>query len=227
MYYENTLQHLMVQLIASKSDMSRRIYGELGSTGLSALNPDDSDLKSVIERQLLDAIVGEDKEIGSFEYMDSGALNAMGNDSADDDYTLHEFIMNLEEEEEEEEEKPRRVRVRMTVEAEAKAELQEGPPVEEDAQDVYDRLLETGASEEEWEEFYDETRVDIGRRNQKSQNEQYRHRNQSSKMARTQHQNKINLRETPIAEAEEGTEQAVSDSADEESTGEASSGRAG
>ena len=54
--YRNTLQHVMLTLIASKADTARRIYGELGATGLSALNPDDTDLKQVIERQLYEAV---------------------------------------------------------------------------------------------------------------------------------------------------------------------------
>ena len=54
--YRNTLQHIMLTLIASKADTARRIYGELGATGLSALNPDDTDLKQIIERQLYEAV---------------------------------------------------------------------------------------------------------------------------------------------------------------------------
>ena len=54
--YRNTLQHIMLTLIASKAETARRIYGELGSTGLSALNPDDTDLKQIIERQLYEAV---------------------------------------------------------------------------------------------------------------------------------------------------------------------------
>ena len=56
MAYQNTLQHIMITLIATKSDMARRIYGELGATGLSALNPDDTSMKQVIERELFKAL---------------------------------------------------------------------------------------------------------------------------------------------------------------------------
>ena len=52
MAYERTLQHAQLSLIASKSDTARRIYGELGKTGLSALNPDDTDLAQVLEDRI-------------------------------------------------------------------------------------------------------------------------------------------------------------------------------
>ena len=56
MAYQETIQQVMLTLIATKSDMARRIYGELGSTGLSALNPEDTDLKQVLERKLYDVL---------------------------------------------------------------------------------------------------------------------------------------------------------------------------
>ena len=59
MAYERTLQHAQLSLIASKSDTARRIYGELGQTGLSALNPDDTDLAQVLESRLRQAQDGQ------------------------------------------------------------------------------------------------------------------------------------------------------------------------
>ena len=60
MAYERTLQHAQLSLIASKSDTARRIYGELGKTGLSALNPDDTDLAQVLEDRIRASYDGYD-----------------------------------------------------------------------------------------------------------------------------------------------------------------------
>ena len=58
--YENTIQHAQLSLIASRSDTSRKIYGELGATGLSALNPDDTDLSQIIQTELAQRLDSSD-----------------------------------------------------------------------------------------------------------------------------------------------------------------------
>ena len=50
--YQDTMQEQALRLIAAKADTARMIYGELSATGLSAFNPDDADLRTVIARQM-------------------------------------------------------------------------------------------------------------------------------------------------------------------------------
>lgn len=58
--YQDTMQEQALRLIAAKADTARMIYGELAATGLSAFNPDDADLRTVIARQMYQQ--GQDAE---------------------------------------------------------------------------------------------------------------------------------------------------------------------
>ena len=92
--YQGTLQHVMLSLIASKSDTARRIYGEIGATGLSSLNPEDDDLKAIVERQLY-AYMKDKESLNSHGMLSEEKLNTGMRISGDRDGSLNEYNMDF------------------------------------------------------------------------------------------------------------------------------------
>ena len=50
--YANTMQESALHLIASKSDVSRSMYGDLGQNGMSVMNPSGDKFTEIVENQL-------------------------------------------------------------------------------------------------------------------------------------------------------------------------------
>lgn len=54
--YADTMQERALRAIAAKADTARAMYGELAATGLSAFNPENADLRTLIARQLYESL---------------------------------------------------------------------------------------------------------------------------------------------------------------------------
>ena len=59
--YANTMQERALRIVATKADTSRMVYGELSSDGLSAFNPQNQDLKTLIVRQIYERIKSSER----------------------------------------------------------------------------------------------------------------------------------------------------------------------